>query len=111
MKKRRREKNMAAKNKPNELYLTRTYDAPVKMVWEAWADPEQVAQWWGPRGFTLNTHSKDMRTGGNWDYTMHGPDGTDFHNKTKYREVVPYSRMVYDHGGNDDRAPMFRVTV
>ncbi|MEW6055495.1 MAG: SRPBCC family protein [Bdellovibrionota bacterium] len=102
---------MSAKNKPNELYITRIYDAPVKMVWEAWTDPKQVAQWWGPRGFTLTTHSKDLRPGGHWAYTMHGPDGTDYPNKTVYFEVEKYSRLVYDHGGNDDRPPLFRVTV
>lgn len=102
---------MAAKNKPNELYITRIYDAPVKMVWDAWVDPEKVAKWWGPRGFTLTTKSKDVKVGGTWVYTMHGPDGVDWPNKTVFHEVEKYSRLVYDHGGNDDRPPMFRVTV
>lgn len=106
---------MAARNrynpKPNELHLSRVYDAPVKLVWDAWTDPKQVAQWWGPRGFTITTHSKDLRPGGHWDYTMHGPDGTDYPNKTTYHEVEKYSRLVYDHGASDDRPPLFRVTV
>jgi uncharacterized protein YndB with AHSA1/START domain len=102
---------MAAKPKSNELKITRVYDAPVAAVWDAWTDPEQVAQWWGPRGFTLTTHSKDLRPGGHWAYTMHGPDGTDYPNKTLYFEVEKHKKLVYDHGGNDDRPPMFRVTV
>lgn len=102
---------MAAKNKDNELTITRLYDAPVKVVWDAWNDPQQAAQWWGPRGFTITTHSKDLRVGGHWDYTMHGPDGVDYPNVTKYLEVEKYSRLVYDHGGNRDRPPLFRVTV
>lgn len=102
---------MAEKNKPNELYITRIYDAPVKMVWDAWTDTKQVAKWWGPRGFTITTHSKDLRPGGHWSYVMHGPDGTDWNNKTIYHEVEKYSKLVYDHGGNDDRPPLFRVTV
>lgn len=102
---------MAAKNRSNELKITRIYDAPVKLVWEAWTDPAQVAQWWGPRGFTLTTHSKDLRPGGMWHYTMHGPDGVDYENKTKYFEVEECAKLVYDHGGNDERAPLFRVTV
>ncbi len=102
---------MAAKNKSNEINITRIYDAPVKAVWDAWTDPAQVAQWWGPRGFTLTTHSKDLRTGGSWAYTMHGPDGTDYPNKTIYLEVEKHAKLVYDHGGNDDRPPLFRVTV
>jgi uncharacterized protein YndB with AHSA1/START domain len=102
---------MSAKNKSNEIRIVRVYDAPVQAVWDAWTDPEQTAQWWGPRGFTLTTHSKDLRPGGHWRYTMHGPDGTDYPNNTKYFEVEPYAKLVYDHGGNDDQPPLFRVTV
>lgn len=102
---------MPATANANEIAITRFYDAPVQMVWDAWTDPEQVAQWWGPRGFTLTTHSKDLRPGGSWVYTMHGPDGVDYPNDTKYIEVVPHSRLVYDHGANDGRPPLFRVTV
>ncbi|HEX4142041.1 MAG TPA: SRPBCC family protein [Pirellulales bacterium] len=102
---------MVASNKSNEIRITRIYDAPVEAVWDAWTDPEQTAQWWGPRGFKLTTHSKDLRPGGHWKYTMHGPDGVDYPNVTRYFEVEPQKKLVYDHGGSDDRPPMFRVTV
>jgi uncharacterized protein YndB with AHSA1/START domain len=95
----------------NEISIIRTYDAPVKAVWDAWTDPARTAQWWGPRGFTLTTHGKDLRPGGSWRYTMHGPDSVDYPNKTLYLEVEDHAKLVYDHGGNDDRPPMFRVTV
>ncbi|HUO58651.1 MAG TPA: SRPBCC family protein [bacterium] len=101
----------ATTGKSNEIRLTRVYDAPLKMVWDAWNDTEQAAHWWGPRGFTITTHSKELKAGGMWHYTMHGPGGVDYVNKTKYLEVEPMSRMVYDHGGNDEQKPMFRVTV
>ena len=80
-------------------------------MWDAWTNPEEVAQWWGPRGFTLTNHSHDLRTGGHWHYTMHGPDGVDYENTTQYLDVVPLQRMVYDHGGHKDRPPLFRVTA
>src|SRR5215467_13003722 len=102
---------MTSKNKSNEIRITRIYDAPVLAVWDAWTDPEQVAQWWGPRGFTITTHSKDLRPGGHWTYTMHGPDATDWPNSTHYFEVEEHSKLVYDHGANDDRPALFRVTV
>jgi uncharacterized protein YndB with AHSA1/START domain len=102
---------MAGRNRSNEIRISRAYDAPVKMVWDAWTDPGQVGKWWGPRGFTLTTHSKDLRAGGHWTYTMHGPDGTDYENTTIYYEVEPYARLVYDHGGHADRPPLFRVTA
>jgi uncharacterized protein YndB with AHSA1/START domain len=102
---------MPKQNNSNEIKITRMYDAPVKAVWDAWTDPKQVAKWWGPRGFTLTTHSKDLKPGGTWVYTMHGPDGVDYPNSTKYYEVEKYSKLVYDHGANDDRPPLFHVTV
>lgn len=102
---------MSAKSQSNEIRITRVYDAPVKTVWEAWTDPAQAAQWWGPRGFTITTHSKDLRVGGTWNYTMHGPDGTDWPNITHYLEVVPGKKLVYDHGATETEPPRFRVTV
>lgn len=102
---------MPVKNKSREIQISRIYDAPVQAVWKAWTDPKQVAQWWGPRGFTLTTHSKDLKAGGHWDYTMHGPDGVDYPNKTRYLDVQEREKLVYDHGGNDDRPPLFHVTV
>lgn len=98
--------------KPNEIRITRVYNAPVKLVWEAWTDLKHVEKWWGPRGFTLTTHSKELRTGGYWRYTMHGPDGKDWPNYTRYLEIDPLRKMVYDHGASDENAPpLFRVTV
>lgn len=97
--------------KPNEIHITRVYDAPVKLVWEVWTDLKHVAKWWGPRGFTITTKSKDLRPGGKWIYTMHGPDGVDYPNIATYHEVVKYEKLVYDHGGNEERDKLFTVTA
>jgi uncharacterized protein YndB with AHSA1/START domain len=95
-----------------DIRIIRVYDAPLAVVWDAWADPAHIAQWWGPRGFTITTHHKELRVGGTWDYTMHGPDGVDWPNFTRYHEVVPFSRLVYDHGASSaEGAPLFRMTV
>lgn len=102
---------MQVKNKSNEIKTIRIYDAPVAVVWDAWIDPKKCGQWWGPRGFTLTTESKDVRVGGSWVYTMHGPDGVDWPNVTKYVEVEPLKKLVYDHGGTATQPPMFRVTA
>jgi uncharacterized protein YndB with AHSA1/START domain len=102
---------MTVINKSSDLQIIRVFDAPLDAVWDAWTDPDQVAQWWGPRGFSITTHSRDLRTGGHWNYTMHGPDGADYQNTTKYLEVEKHSKLIYDHGGTADSAPLFRVTV
>jgi uncharacterized protein YndB with AHSA1/START domain len=98
-------------NKANEIYIHRIYDAPLATVWEAWTNPKLAANWWGPRGFTITTQSKDFRTGGTWVYIMHGPDGVDYPNHTVFLEVENQAKMVYDHGANATQAAMFRVTA
>ncbi len=95
----------------NELHLTRVYRAPRNLVWKVWTDPEHVGRWWGPRGFTLTHHSKELRVGGSWVYTMHGPDGKDYPNTTRYLEVIEGEKLVYDHGSDGTSKPLFRVTV
>jgi uncharacterized protein YndB with AHSA1/START domain len=104
--------NDSGNDSAREIHITRLYDAPVQAVWDAWTDPVQVAKWWGPRGFTITTHARELRVGGTWEYTMHGPDGKDWPNFTRYHEVVPQQRLVYDHGATSaDAEPLFRVTA
>lgn len=102
---------MAKSNNDSELRLVRVFDAPVRLVWEAWTDDKHIVNWWGPRGFTLTSKSKDISPGGQWIYTMHGPDGVDYPNLTTYHEVIEYSKLVYDHGATEESDPLFRVTV
>jgi uncharacterized protein YndB with AHSA1/START domain len=102
---------MPERSNANEIRITRIYDASVETVWDAWTDPDQVAQWWGPRGFTTTTYSKDVSPGGSWVYNMRGPDGTDYPSRANYLEVEKYTKLVYDHGASDDLPPLFRVTV
>jgi len=112
------ERNPAATSSPatepsdREIVFTRLFDAPRELVWEAWTDPQQVVQWWGPRGFTTTTHEMAVRPGGVWRFIMHGPDGTDYPNKIVYTEVVPPERLAYTHGSDDgDESGQFQVTV
>ena len=93
------EKNDAAGMADCEIVISRVFDAPRELVWEAWTDPNHVVQWWGPNGFTTTIHEMDVRPGGVWRHTMHGPDGTDYPNKSVFVEVVKPERIVYTHGG------------
>ena len=54
------------------------FDAPRDLVWQAWTDPEMLAQWFGPRGFTSSVPEWDLRVGGALRIVMHGPDGNDY---------------------------------
>ena len=90
-----------------QLLLTRRLRAPVSLVWEVWTDPKHIAQWWGPNGFTNTIHSMDFKPGGVWNLTMHGPDGTDYKNRSVFREIVPFRKIVYEH----ETGPKFLATV
>jgi len=95
-----------------EIVVTRLFDAPRERVFEAWTDPEQVAQWWGPHGFTTTVHEMDVRPGGVWRFVMHGADGTDYENKVVFVEVAKPERLVYNHGGGEEAdTEQFHVTV
>lgn len=88
-----------AKNntKDRELLMSRSINAPVELVWEVFTQPEHVANWWGPNGFTNTITKMDIRPGGEWDLVMHGPDGTDYKNKSVFTEVVKHKKLVYEH--------------
>jgi len=80
-----------------ELLITRELNAPIELVWEAWTTPEHIANWWGPNGFTNTISKMDMQPGGEWDLVMHGPDGTEYRNKSVFKEIVKHKRIVYEH--------------
>src|SRR5262245_19575549 len=102
-----------AKEAAREIDVERVFDSPRELVWEAWVDPKQVDLWWGPRGFTTTTHEMDVRPGGVRRLTMVGPDGSEFVNKSVYKEVVRPERLVFAHsGGGEDRTGVsFEATV
>lgn len=93
--------------KDRELLLSRKLNAPVELVWEVWTQPEHIANWWGPNGFTNTIRVMEVRPGGEWDLVMHGPDGTDYKNKSIFKEVIPFKKLVYEHIS----APRFVATV
>src|SRR5258707_11149098 len=93
-----------------ELVVERTFDAKRELVWRAFTEAKHLDQWWGPNGFRNQTHAMELKVGGTWRYTMHGPDGKDWPNWIRYLEVKSPDRLVYDHGGEGDE-PHFRVTL
>jgi uncharacterized protein YndB with AHSA1/START domain len=81
-----------------EIVATRVLDAPRQRVWKVWTDPAHIARWWGPTGFTTTIDEMDVRPGGLWRHTMHGPDGTDFPNEAVFVNVVEPMFLAYLHG-------------
>ena len=100
---------MTMVDKDRELILQREIPFARELVWRAMTDPEHVNQWWGPDGFRNEEVTLDFRIGGEWRYVMVGPDGTRYPNLSLFKEIVPPSRLVYDHG--DGQRVWFETTV
>ena len=94
-----------------EIVMSRIIEGPRRVVFEAYSDPRHLAHWWGPNGFTTTTHSFEFRPGGVWDFTMHGPDGTNYPNRIEWLEITPPERIVFLHGEGEDDPEMFTSTV
>jgi len=95
-----------------EIVLSRVFDAPRALVWRAYTDPERLAHWWGPRGFTTRTQRMDVKPGGDWRFVMVGPDGREYQNRVAYLEVAEPERLRYRHGGEMETEPVnFEVVV
>jgi hypothetical protein len=75
----------------------RILDAPRETVYGAFSNPDLLALWWGPDGFSNTFREFDLRVGGYWRFTMHGPDGKDYPNESKFLEVIPNEKVVIEH--------------
>ena len=80
-----------------ELRITKMLHAPIELVWKVWTNPEHIANWWGPNGFTNTIHTMDVAAGGEWHLTMHGPDGKTYPNKSVFVEIVERKKIVFQH--------------
>jgi uncharacterized protein YndB with AHSA1/START domain len=101
--------NTSVNTVDREIVVTRVFDAPRRMVWEAWTDPKQVGLWWGPRGFTTTIEVMDVRVGGVWRHVMHGPDRTDYLNESIFTEVIPYEVLAYRLTGGKRGGPSVQM--
>ncbi len=76
---------------------SRELHAPPEAVFEAIRDPVRLARWWGPKGFTNTFETFEFSPGGSWVFTMHGPDGTDYPNRSEFLEIVPHALVKLRH--------------
>ncbi|MBI1184472.1 polyketide cyclase [bacterium] len=89
------------------LKITRKYQASAELLWKVLTTPEYIKEWWGPDGFTNSIRLMDVREGGKWEFTMRGPDGTEFENEYVYQTIVPLKKIVLEHLKN----PKFTIII
>ena len=86
---------------------SREIAAPIEEIFSAFTDPERLARWWGPAGFTNTFHTFEFETGGRWVYTMHSPNGGNPENESVFELVEPPRKVVIRHTSQ----PLYRLTI
>lgn len=86
-----------AKFVESSMVNSRVLPFPDALVYKAWTDPQYLAQWWGPKGFTNTFEVYDFKPDGDWRFVMHGPDGKNYPNHIVFREIVPGAKMTVFH--------------
>jgi uncharacterized protein YndB with AHSA1/START domain len=81
-----------------EIVISRVISAPRELVFEAFTEVRHLSRWWGPDGFTTTTRAFEFRAGGEWEFVMHGPDGTDYPEWICWTEIDPPERIALLHG-------------
>jgi uncharacterized protein YndB with AHSA1/START domain len=84
-----------------EIVMTRVFDAPRQMVFDAFSKPELLKRWFGPRGWSLVVCDVDLRVGGTFRFVLRGPDGKDMGMRGVYREITPPGRSVHMESFDD----------
>ena len=108
---------MTERTQEAQFTITRVFDAPRELVWRAWTQSADAAEWWHPRGIEIKEGSVaiDVRPGGRYAYTMVNPaDGAEYPTVGVYREVDPPKRLVFtwaSPGDPDDTAPLITVDL
>jgi len=90
-----------------QIVTIRIFDAPREVIFAAWTNPELLAKWWGPKGFTNTFHEFDLRAGGKWKFMMHGPDGGNYPNESVFIEIKQPEKIILNHVSK----PYFRLTA
>lgn len=86
---------------------SREIPATVEQVFAAISDPERLARWWGPAGFTNTFNLCEFKKGGRWSFTMHGPNGSNYPNENVFAEIEPPGKVVVQHVSE----PKFHLTI
>jgi uncharacterized protein YndB with AHSA1/START domain len=90
-----------------EIVSTRVLSFPRDSVFQAWTDPAILQKWWGPAGFTNTFTEFDLRPGGKWNFTMHGPDKGNYQNECIFLKIEKPSLIAWDRLSK----PLFRIVT
>jgi uncharacterized protein YndB with AHSA1/START domain len=91
-----------------QFVISRTFNAPLDRVWKAWTEPEQMARWWGPKGFKTDVKTLDLKPGGLFHYRMDSPQGQEMWGRMVFREIVPKKRLVFINSFSDETGGLTR---
>ena len=91
----------------NEIVSERVFDCGIETMFKAWTDPEILARWWGPKGFTNTFYEYDLRPGGKWLFTMHGPEIGNYQNECVFEKIEPPALLSWSRISQ----PLFSVVV
>ncbi len=80
-----------------EVITKRNFNVPVELLYQAWVNPEQLKNWWGPNGFTNTFREFDFKPGGKWSFIMHGPDGKEYENESKFETIKENELVILRH--------------
>lgn len=91
----------------NGMRTSRVLPFSPAAIYAAFSSPELLAQWWGPEGFTNTFEQFEFKTGGQWKFVMHGPDGNHYPNESVFAQLETNSKVVIEHVC----APLFTLTI
>ena len=91
------ENRLAEEPSERTLVITRIFDAPRSLVFNAWTEPAHRMRWWGLKGFTVTSCEMDLRPGGAWRLSMRSPEGREDRQVGIFREIVPPERLVFTY--------------
>jgi len=99
------------RSKEEQIVVSRSFDAPLELLWKAWTKPEHFAKWYGPKGFTTPSCEIDLKVGGRHLWSMKSPDGMQMYFTGMYKEVVPMERIVYTDSLSDPEGNVMSPSV
>lgn len=103
---------MEKSNKQEQpLIITRVFDAPLELVWQAWSQPEQLRLWSSPNNYTIPFYHADVRVGGKYHMCMRSADGQNYYSAGTYKEIIPMKKIVWSDGFADENGNIISAEI